>query len=72
MSNPDWLKIKEVFYQTLDLPEAERQGFLSAQNERVRTEIEELIKANEKATNFIAEPAVVEFGLNGKIGRAHV
>jgi eukaryotic-like serine/threonine-protein kinase len=64
MSNPDWLKIKEVFYQTLDLPEAEREEFLAQQNEFVRTEIRELIKANERAEKFIAEPAVVEFGLN--------
>jgi eukaryotic-like serine/threonine-protein kinase len=64
MSNPDWLKIKEVFYQTLDLPEAEREEFLAKQNNSVRTEIRELIKANERAENFIAEPAVVEFGLN--------
>jgi eukaryotic-like serine/threonine-protein kinase len=71
MSNPDWLKIKEVFYQTLDLPEAEREDFLAQQNNSVRTEIRELIKANEQAEKFIAEPAVVEFGLNGKslIGR---
>jgi eukaryotic-like serine/threonine-protein kinase len=64
MSNPDWLKIKEVFYQTLDLPETEREEFLAMQDDSVRTEIGELIKAHEKAEKFIAEPAVVEFGLN--------
>ncbi len=66
MSNPDWLKIKEVFYQTLDLPEAEREEFLARQNDDIRTEIEELIKADKQAEKFIAEPAVVEFGLNGE------
>ena len=66
MSNPDWLRIKKVFYQTLDLPEAEREEFLAQHNESIRTEIKELIKADEKAEKFIAEPAVVEFGLNGK------
>ena len=71
MSNPDWLKIKEAFYQALDLPEAEREEFLSGQNQFVRTEIAELIASHEKAQNFIAEPAVVEFGLNGEtlVGR---
>ncbi len=66
MSNSDWLKIKEIFYQTVDLPESDREGFLAQQDELIQTEIRELLASHEKSNNFIAEPAVVEFGLNGK------
>lgn len=66
MPNPDWLKIKEIFYQTLELPEAEREEFLSGQDEFVRAEVKSLIASHKKAEKFIAEPAVIEFGLNGE------
>ena len=64
MKNPDWLKIKEVFYQTLDLPEAEREEFLASCDESIRTEVLELLKSHYEAENFIAEPALIEFGFN--------
>ncbi len=66
MSKPDWQKIKEVFYQTLDLNEAERKDFLARQGEAVRVEIEELLAAHERSKNFISQPALVELGFQSK------
>lgn len=64
MNDANWLKIKEVFNQTLDLPESERHEFLSSFDESIRTEVLELLKSHYEAEGFIAEPAVIEFGLN--------
>jgi eukaryotic-like serine/threonine-protein kinase len=64
MQSAEWLKIKEIFYQTLDLPETERGKFLASHDEFVRLEVLELLESHNEAENFIAEPAVIEFGLN--------
>lgn len=64
MQNLEWLKIKEVFNQTLDLPEFERENFLADFDELVRIEVSELLKSHQQAEKFISEPAVIEFGLN--------
>lgn len=66
MQNADWLKIKEIFYQTLDLPAKERDRFLAEQEEHVRAEVAELIASHEKAENFINEPAPVELGFDNR------
>ncbi len=65
MQNADWLKIKEIFNQTIDLPTKERERFLANQEEFVRLEVAQLIASHEKADDFIVEPAVSEFCLNG-------
>ncbi len=64
MQKSEWLKIKEIFYQALDLSAIEREKFLATQNDLVRSEVSELIASHEKAEGFIAETAVVEFGLD--------
>lgn len=64
MQNAEWSKIKETFYQVLDLPVEERETFLASQSDFVRSEVLELISSHENAENFIAEPALIEFGLN--------
>lgn len=64
MHNADWQKIKEVFNQTLDLPEPEREKFLANCDESIRLEVCELLKSHLEAESFIAEPAVIEFGLS--------
>ncbi len=64
MQNAEWLKIKEVFNQTLDLPRNERDVFLATHNFAVQTEVRELIKSHENADEFIVEPAAIEFGLS--------
>ncbi|NJM52493.1 MAG: serine/threonine protein kinase [Blastocatellia bacterium] len=71
MQNPDWLKIKEVFYQTLDLPKPDREMFLVNQKESVRVEVSRLLESNEKLEDFIAEPIALEIGLdvNSYIGK---
>lgn len=64
MQNADWQKVKEVFYQTLDLPESEREDFLAICDESLRLEVLELLKSNQEAENFISQPAIIEFGLS--------
>lgn len=64
MQNPEWSKIKEIFFQTLDLPADKREQFLANQDEFLRSEVLDLISSHEKAKEFIAETAVFEFGLN--------
>ncbi len=65
MQNPEWLKIKEIFHQTLDLPKGERNSFLADQDDFVRSEVSRLLESHEKIASFIAEPFAVEFGLGG-------
>ena len=43
MQRSEWLKIKEIFYQALDLPAIEREKFLATQNDLVRSEVSELM-----------------------------
>jgi eukaryotic-like serine/threonine-protein kinase len=64
MQNIEWIKIKHIFNQTLDLPRNERDVFLSKQSAFVQTEVRELIKSHENAEDFIVEPAIVEFGFS--------
>ncbi len=64
MQNAEWIKIKELFHQTIDLPKAEREKFLAGQNDFVRSEVSRLLDSNEKLENFIAEPISSEIGLN--------
>ncbi|HQU85327.1 MAG TPA: protein kinase [Pyrinomonadaceae bacterium] len=64
MANPEWLKIKQIFYLALEMNETEREEFLSKQDETIRHEVLELLKAHENSENFIAEPALIEFGLD--------
>lgn len=64
MQNAEWLKIKEIFYQTIDLPKEERKKFLAKQDDSLRLEVLGLLASHEHAENFIVEPAIVEFGLS--------
>ncbi len=66
MQDPEWLKIKEIFHQTLDLPKNERDSFLAEQDDFVRSEVSRLLESHEKIASFIAEPFAVESGLGGK------
>ncbi len=64
MQNSDWLKIKEVFNQTLDLSSAEREIVLAEYDESVRKEVRELVNSHENAEAFINKPIVVNLGLD--------
>ncbi len=64
MQNQEWIKIKQVFNQTLDLPRNERDVFLANHDSSVQNEVQELLKSHEEADEFIAEPAIIEFGLS--------
>ena len=64
MQNHNWQKTKEIFHQTLDLPENERSIFLANQDDFVRVEVSRLLESHEKLDDFIAEPLAVEIGLD--------
>ncbi len=64
MQNAEWLKIKETFNQTLDLPESEREKVLANCDDFVRLEVCGLLDSMDESAKFIAEPAVIEFGLS--------
>ena len=70
MQDVHWLKIKELFHQTLDLSKDERDRFLATQEPDLRAEIVALIASHEQATDFIDEPAPVVLGFaeDGMIG----
>lgn len=67
MQSDEWLKIKEVFTKTLDLPESEQEGFLANYDDALRSEVIELVNSHKKAQNFIAQPAALELGLTRDI-----
>jgi eukaryotic-like serine/threonine-protein kinase len=64
MQNAEWIKIKEVFNQTLDLPFGERESFLQNYDDFVQREVRNLIESDEQADEFIERPAAVEFGIS--------
>jgi eukaryotic-like serine/threonine-protein kinase len=64
MQNAEWIKIKDLFHQTIDLPKAEREILLADQDDFVRSEVSRLLASNEKLEDFIVEPIVSEIGLD--------
>src|ERR1044072_8652632 len=63
MNPTEWQKIKQIFNQTLDLPENERAGFLANVDKALHDEVKNLLKAHEDADEFIAASAIVDVGL---------
>lgn len=52
----DWHEIERLFHETVDLPASERKALLASASAPVRTEVESLLKADDKAA-FAAAPA---------------
>src|SRR5438105_4142423 len=68
MSPERWKQIEEVFQSALDLPRAERRGFIAgacAGDDTLREQVEALINQYEQAGDFIEAPAVAVAGLTG-------
>jgi serine/threonine protein kinase/tetratricopeptide (TPR) repeat protein len=68
MSPERWKQIEEVFQSALDLPPAERRGFVAEAckgDDRLREQVEALINQYEQAGDFIEAPAVAVAGFTG-------
>jgi serine/threonine protein kinase len=63
MNPATWKTIKETFATALDLPMAEREGFLSNSSDEIRVEVEKLLSTYQEAQTFIGTPLLVEKGL---------
>src|SRR2546423_12312476 len=64
MSPERWQRIEEVFQMALDLPQAERRGFIvgvCAGDEALREHVEALVAQHEAAGDFIEAPAIVDY-----------
>jgi serine/threonine protein kinase/tetratricopeptide (TPR) repeat protein len=64
MSPERWKQLEEVFQSALDLPEAERRGFIAGAcvgDDTLREQVEALVAQYERAGDFIEAPAVVGF-----------
>jgi len=63
MSSPQWQKIEEIFEAVVDLPAAKRDAYLAevcGADENLRREIEQLLSADEHASDFIESPIIGE------------
>jgi eukaryotic-like serine/threonine-protein kinase len=61
MNADRWKQIDEIFDAVLDLPEAEREAFLSAQtngDDDLKREVLSLLKANTSSNNFLEKSAM--------------
>jgi eukaryotic-like serine/threonine-protein kinase len=67
MQNIEWIKIKEVFNQAIDLPTDKRESFLVNFDDALQKEVRELIKSHEESEKFIAEPAAIELGFSNDL-----
>ncbi|HEV2764092.1 MAG TPA: protein kinase, partial [Pyrinomonadaceae bacterium] len=70
MSPEHWQLVEEIFGQALDLPREERVSFLDGacgSNRELREQVEFLLKCDEEAGTFIAEPA---FDVRGVVTNA--
>nr|MDQ5838442.1 serine/threonine protein kinase [Acidobacteriota bacterium] len=68
MSPERWKQIEEVFQSALDLPQAERRGFIAsacAGDDTLREQVEALVAQSEQAGDFIEAPAVAVAGFTG-------
>ena len=66
MSPERWKQIEEVFQAALDLPAAERPGFVAGAaggDDELRRQIEALVAQHDEAGDFIENPAVAISGL---------
>ena len=64
MDSKKWLKIKELFSATIDLPENKRAEFLAIIEDDLRSEVEKLLLAYHNSEDFIDKSAFVELGLD--------
>ena len=64
MNSDQWKEIKDIFANAIDLSEQERPAFLESCSQELRSEVEKLLAAHDKAGEFILEPAMVEAGLS--------
>jgi eukaryotic-like serine/threonine-protein kinase len=68
MSPERWKQIEEVFQSALDLPPAERRGFVAEAckgDDTLREQVEALVAQYEQAGDFIEAPAVAVAGFTG-------
>jgi serine/threonine protein kinase len=64
MNSNEWQQIKGIFNQAYDLSENERAEFLKKVDPDLRSKVQKLFEAYEKADNFIVESAFVDIGFN--------
>jgi len=58
-----WDRIKELFTQAIGLPESDRESFLANIPEAdIRDELERMLEAHFRSSDFIEKPAMVEHG----------
>ena len=64
MSTNDWEQTNELFHRALELPKPERAGFLheNCADERIRAEINELLRSHESGADFL-QASAFEVGL---------
>jgi len=66
MNPANWLKIKTIFHEALDIDLNERERFLSnacKNDSSLRREVEGLLSAHDEAGDFIVSPALIEAGV---------
>ncbi|HEX3085612.1 MAG TPA: protein kinase [Pyrinomonadaceae bacterium] len=63
MNPATWKTIKETFATALELPSAERDGFLAGSGDDIRREVERLLSSYTEAQTFIGTPLIVEKGM---------
>jgi serine/threonine protein kinase len=60
MDNDTWIKIKTIFFETIDLPGKEREDFLNSncKDLELKQEINSLLAAHDKAEKFLEDPII--------------
>jgi eukaryotic-like serine/threonine-protein kinase len=58
MSNPDWTEVERALSNALQLSEADRSAFLMRLSPSVRSEVESLLAADNRAKDFLGGPSL--------------
>ena len=61
MSAPSWVRVKEIFQQTLERPPHERAAYvreLCVEDRALQAEVESLLAAHERVGSFAERPAI--------------
>ena len=66
MDSAKWKIVKETFSAVTELPLESRENFWKDFDPEIKSEVENLLAAHEKADDFIAESVFVNYGLAGE------
>lgn len=72
LSPNEWARVKEIFHEAVERPQAERAAFVDAAcegNRALQSAVKTLLASDQQAGGFLETPAAIHVGLSGAVER---